>query len=280
MKQIPEYQLPKNDFVFKRIFGYEGNEDITKDLISSIIGENINKIKFKNPYLLKDISVDKEEILDIKAELDNNTICDIEIQVANDRNLIKRIIDYWAKLYTQELHKGKKYHTLKRTILILITNFNLKKLKGIKQYSTKWKIIEEKLNIQLTDIFEIDIIELPKARKSISNGTFKRTDLNDWVKFILNPLHVEEIGMDNLKEEIKKAYEVWQSTNQNEEEREKAERRYLNLLSIEDNMQYERKLGRKEAKIEDAKKMLEENIDISIISRITGLSENQIKKLQ
>ena len=33
-----EYLIPTNDFVFKRIFGYEGNEEITKGLISSILG--------------------------------------------------------------------------------------------------------------------------------------------------------------------------------------------------------------------------------------------------
>ena len=65
LKEVPEYMLPKNDFIFKRLFGHEGNEEITKDLVSSIIGENIRKLEFKNPYLLGDIHEDKEEILDV-----------------------------------------------------------------------------------------------------------------------------------------------------------------------------------------------------------------------
>ena len=35
---------PKNDYVFKRIFGWEGNEDITGDLISSIMEEEIKDV--------------------------------------------------------------------------------------------------------------------------------------------------------------------------------------------------------------------------------------------
>ena len=38
--------------------------------------------------------------------------------------------------------------------------------------------------------------------------------------------------------------------------------------------------GRKEAHIEIAKKMLKNNIEISIISKITELSEEEIKKLK
>ena len=58
-----EYLIPTNDFVFKRIFGYEGNEEITKDLISAILGRKIKKIELKNPFLLREFRDDKEEVL-------------------------------------------------------------------------------------------------------------------------------------------------------------------------------------------------------------------------
>ena len=45
---------PTNDYVFKRIFGYVGNEDITKALLMSIL-ENIN---------IKNITLDCKEILE------------------------------------------------------------------------------------------------------------------------------------------------------------------------------------------------------------------------
>ena len=78
-REIPEYMYPKNDFIFKRLFGYEGNEDITKHLVSNIIGEKIKTLEFKNPYLLRETKDDKEEILDIKASLNNNIQCDIGV---------------------------------------------------------------------------------------------------------------------------------------------------------------------------------------------------------
>ena len=47
---------PKIDYVFKRIFGYTGNEEITKAFISSIISKNIKEITLNcNPITEKDL---------------------------------------------------------------------------------------------------------------------------------------------------------------------------------------------------------------------------------
>ena len=275
-----EYELPQSDFMFKRLFGYEGNEEITKDLISSIIGEPINTIEFKNPYVLRNISKNKEERLDVRAELDNKIICDIEIQVTNNHDIVKRMLDYWAKLYTRELHKGGKYKFLKRTIVILITNFKVDEFKDLEEYRTTWEIQERKLKMRLTDMLEIDIIELPKAREQIRKGTFKRTNQNDWIKFIINPVEMEGEEMEDLKEEIKKAYEIWQNTNLTDEEREIAEDRYMNLRSMEYGREYERQLGREEGRMEVAKKMLKLGMKIDVIEKVTGIDREEIEKLK
>ncbi len=38
-----------NDYVFKRVFSYEGNEAILKDFLEAILNIKINKIQIKNP---------------------------------------------------------------------------------------------------------------------------------------------------------------------------------------------------------------------------------------
>ena len=64
--------LPTNDYVFKRIFGHKGNEEITKGLISAIIKREIKSIKLDGKKILeKDLIDDKIGILDIRADLDN-----------------------------------------------------------------------------------------------------------------------------------------------------------------------------------------------------------------
>ena len=61
---------PKNDIIFKRIFGNKGNEVILKDFLSSIIEEPIKEIEVeKDSKLEKEELNDKVGILDIKASI-------------------------------------------------------------------------------------------------------------------------------------------------------------------------------------------------------------------
>ena len=79
---------PKNDYVFKRIFGQIGNEDITASLISAIIDKKITNVKLDNNTILeKDLFDDKVGVLDIKAKIDNCINCDIEMQVVDKNDI-------------------------------------------------------------------------------------------------------------------------------------------------------------------------------------------------
>jgi predicted transposase/invertase (TIGR01784 family) len=188
--EIAEYMLPTNDFIFKRIFGSESNEELTKDLISSIIGCKIKSIEFKNPYLLRDFKDDKEEILDLRAVLDNDIQCDIEVQVTNYHDIDKRILDYWAKLYHQSLKKGERnYARMKKTIIILIATFDVDNLKGIENYYTRWRnfrkkfknFIDRRLRFSYTRARESK--KVTKRRTFRSKRSFRRLD-----KIFYNPI--------------------------------------------------------------------------------------------
>lgn len=136
---------PKNDYVFKRIFGYKGNENITKSLLESITGTKINKIEIKEETnLYKNLIGDKVGILDIKAVLDNEIHTDIEMQIANNKSIIHRILFYWSKMYISNLSEGEDYKKLKKTIIVLFTDFKLEELNLINNYYSKWQIKEAK----------------------------------------------------------------------------------------------------------------------------------------
>ena len=114
------------DYVFKRIFGREGNEQITKNFLSCILGEKVSDIELeKNPILEKDLMDDKVGILDIKVEINKNTNVDIEMQIIDKKNSAKRILFYCSKLFITSLNSGKDYNSLKKTISILIADYEL-----------------------------------------------------------------------------------------------------------------------------------------------------------
>ena len=274
---------PQNDYVFKRIFGHQGNESITKSFISAILNQNITDVVLESDAALpKDILDDKVGILDVKVKIDNHTNCDIEMQVVDKKNIEKRILFYCSKMYVQSIKAGKNYLKLEKSIAILISNYELEALKEIKKYVSKWNLREEDYgNVILTDDIEIYIIELPKFKKYTNN-----TNLADWVKFIINP---KVIDMGN--EEVKKAKEVLDEISQDEETRHLAELRekYIMDQKATEAAGYDKGLacGLKQGleqgivsnKIEIAKKMKSQGFDTDTIHKITELSIDEINKL-
>ena len=233
---IIEKQLlnPKIDYVFKRIFGRVGNEEITTALIQAITKIKISDLKLDNSTILeRDIIDDKIGILDIKGKIDNNINCNIEMQVADRKNAEKRIMFYWSKEYSRSIKKGQDYNKLEKTICILIIDYELKKLEKIPKYITKWNLREEEYGkIILTDVLELYIIELPKFTRY--RGNKKYIKLDEWIKFIENP---GVIDMESTNKEVKKAKQVLEEISQDEHERyltELREKYILDQKAIED----------------------------------------------
>ena len=132
-KNIDEFMVPTNDYIFKRIFGYVGNENITKNLLESILKIKINSVSLDgNTILEKDLASDKIGILDVKAILENKIPCDIEIQVVPFDNITKRLLFYWSKLYLKTINSGDSYDNLQKAIVILIADFDFKKIDNLK----------------------------------------------------------------------------------------------------------------------------------------------------
>ncbi len=265
---------PKLDVIFQILFGEQDSQNITKDLLENILGEKIGKIDLsKNPILRREFPKDKLGILDVVVEIDGKESCDLEMQLVENENIIKRMLYYWGKLYTRNLKSGKDYEKLKRTIVILIADFEVKGLEK-EGYHSKWKIIEEKeRKTMLTEDLELHILELPK----IEREGIEKTELIKWLKFIENPKSKEvkeymkeKLAFRKAKEELKKLGEAIG------EELVKifgvAEGKKLGLIEGESK-------GERKKQIETAKKMKEFNMEIKMIEKITGLTKEEIEKL-
>ena len=155
---------PKNDIVFKNIFGKKGNEGILKDFLESILEIKIKNVKLDlSTELLPDFLDEKKSVLDVRAELDDGTQINIEIQQHKDGYSEKRCLRYWSKLYSSSLLKGFEYDTMPKTICIWIIDGSV--YEEFEKYESTWKVQEKDLGIigHFEEI-EIHIIELKKFR--------------------------------------------------------------------------------------------------------------------
>lgn len=273
---------PKLDVVFQILFGEVGSEEITKDLLSTILDEEINEIDLnQNIVLRRENPKDKMGIVDVLAKINNNEYCNIEMQILDNRDTIKRILYYWAKKYSKELQKGKPYLDLKRTICVLIADFEIDILKDL-EFHTQWKIIEEKnRKTVLTDDLELHIIELPKMRKNKANGKDKK--LLEWLSFLNNPESKEVTNYMKNNESMKKAKEKLNTMSEDERIRRLAELREKAILDELEVKAYNYRKGKNDGieqnNKEIAKKMKERNYKIEDIIDLTNLSKEEIEDL-
>ena len=276
---------PKLDVVFQALFGEVGNESITKGFLETILERKIDSIDLsRNPILRREFKDEKLGVLDIIAKLDENEICNIELQIVDKKNIIERILYYWSRLYSRQIKSGEDYKILQKAIVILITDFKIENLEEL-DYHSRWKIIEDKQGkkIILTQKLEIDIIELPK----IIGKEKEQDNLLDWLYFLENPKServTEKMKEnENLKEAVKKL------DNLSEDERMQRIADLRQKAIMDEKAIYEKGLevgiekgimeGSQKEKIEIAKKMLELKIDKETIAEATGLTEQEIEKI-
>ncbi len=300
LKEVDMLPL-SNDYVFKRIFGKGGNEKILKSLLEAILRIEIQKIEIKNPEIPKETIDEKLSILDIKAEINDNTIIDIELQVGNTTAIERRLIVYNAKLIAGEIKVSEKYQKAKDTIVICIINDNVVKrnaylslamLKYEETEEIRYVNMEyEKEEEYLTEMVKYYIIELPKFKKKPKVADL----LEKWLYVIGGDRKMmEECKKEN--EEIKEAVEQLTQMSADEYERELYEIRERSRLTYNTEIYEARRQGEakgkeegvkegiekgeKESKLKIAKKLLERKMSTQEIAEITGLKEEEIEKLK
>lgn len=272
---------PTNDYTFKRILGHVGNEKITQGLLNAILNLNIKKIDLdKSTITEQDIFDDKIGILDVKATLNDNVICNIEMQMVNQSNIDKRMLFYWSKIYTSSIQKDQNYNALKRTIA-LIANFQIKNLRNTSKGHTTWQLREKDFpEIILTDTCEIHIIELPKLMELIKNENLinQEKTLLEWTKFLLTPEELEVNALNN-DEAIKKAKEELEEIQKDEHERYLAQLRMKHILDSNSIHEDGFEEGMEAKQIEIATEMLKNGENIDKIMKYTKLTKEEIENL-
>lgn len=110
----------KNDVIFKAVYGRE-DEDCKEALIGMLNlildrkEDPIKSVTYRNPFNVRETDSQKEGILDIKAETDCGELLDIEMQFAEDDEIVERNLYYHCGMVTQGLAAGEKYGKLKKT---------------------------------------------------------------------------------------------------------------------------------------------------------------------
>lgn len=274
---------PKNDFVFKLLFGDEKNKDLLIELLNAILKmphDELEDVELINTELLREFVEDRKGILDVRAKTKNGEHIDIEIQVLYTEYMAERTLFYWSKMYNGQIKSGDTYDKLEKCITINIVDF---KCIEINKLHTSFHITEDETNQKLTDVLEIHYLELPKLfDDNIPKN--ENEPIIQWMMFLQarNKEVFEMLAEKN--EKIRKAYNILESISKDDKARAAYESREAELHDQMTRLKSAKeegiKEGIKEATIKNAKNFLAMGLDVDMVAKGTGLSVEEVQSIQ
>ena len=279
-----------NDYFVRYLLGSVGNEDILENIVNCVLRdsgfEEVYNLEIINPHNLPENINLKESVLDVKAITKYNKKIIIEIQLSGNIDFVKRIYYYIAKNIVSELNENESYDIISQVISINFVNFNMDFYDEGKAHRCFKLIDTQNHNVSL-DIIQMHIIEIPRFIKILYNSNtddIKKNKILSWIEFF-TVKDLEEVK-DKLKEVnsiMPKVIDKYERFISSKEEMEVYNARDAFLYGQTIMLKKEREEGIKEGiekeKYSLAINMKNKNMDINLISELTGLSIEEVKNL-
>lgn len=275
---------PKNDVVFQKIFGMKKHKHILISFLNSILdltAENtIKDVEFEEKQLdVSLIASEKLSILDLNITTESEVHINVEIQLINQYNMIKRTIFYMSKMLLSQLKKGEDYSCLNNSITINILNFDY--LAG-DQFIKSYGLFEKDTKEPLTDLLKLIFIELPKFNRfkeetrSISANKEYNDKLYKWLTFLSNPTGKEIEEFMKTDGEIKEAMDVLYKISGDKESIRLAEMREKAVMDEQSRLKGAREEGIDIGKVKVAENFLRMGLTVEQVAAGSELSIEKV----
>ena len=282
-----------NDSVFKEIFSRVPNA--LAALISEIMNIDYhvfeNNIQIEKTELNKHGVMNKSTTCDYIVKIEDNFKINIEINSIRTKGLEERNFLFVSRLYSNMIPKGIEYKDL---LKYKVAQINLNRFNNINNKILS-RVMLTDLDTNIPTMFSLIIYNFDIAKsyniyynKNKEKSNIENEKLVRWgallcTEDISNIANI--IGEDLMRKEDKKKFvEVAEELNvryknftkeqleQHEEFKLAAERQFGFEQGVEQ--------GIEQKNIETVKNLLEENLDIELISRVTNLSKEEIMKIK
>ena len=270
-----------SDFIFKLIFGDSRNLDILASFLMAVLNipeEEFSHLTVVDPHVKKESVDDKYAVLDVKVHTKSGIVIHVEIQVKSIPDMISRTVYQHSKMITEQMSSGMNWSVIKKTVSIIITDYDLITSDGsdndsggeIKKYHNKFRYRTED-GIEYTDLSEINILELSKLPANEDS-----TELWWWMKF----MKTDDGEVLNMIAErsptMRKAVGVLKELSADERTRMLYEARETARRDEESRLSG----AIRDTKNEIASNLISIGMDDAAIVKSTGLTEREIELLK
>ena len=278
-----KYLDPKNDVVFKKIFGQHPN--ILMSFLNSMLplaeGHEIVELEYLSPEMIPETFLEKFTSVDVRCRDSRGRQFLVEMQMNWTTAFKQRVLFNASKAYVTQAEKGFEYSHLKPVYALNLINQNY--LPESPDYYHHYAVVHLQDNHEKLDGLEFVFVELPKFKSK--NITEKRLQVL-WLRFLTEINEQAEIISDELLEnpEIQQAINFVYEASLSKEEKDLYDRNWDRISSEKTILTEVRTegiaVGKAEGKIEVALNLIAAGVSIEIVMQATGLSRNEIEKLR
>jgi len=205
---MPRYLDPKNDLIFKRIFGE--HPDLLINFLNAVMpldpDNPIIEVEYLPAELVPETPTKKDSIVDVRCKDKLGRQFIIEMQMYWIEAFYNRMVFNAGKAYVRQLGRSKKYHLLQPvyTLAILNENFDHK----TEQFYHHYQIVNRENSDEIIPGLEFVLVEL--------TDKFRPETMNDRKMMVLWLRFLKEVGEEMRKlpsemqenEYIRKASEI------------------------------------------------------------------------
>jgi predicted transposase/invertase (TIGR01784 family) len=205
---------PLNDYLFGKYMGEPGDEEQLIAFLNAVLKktkrDNIVSVTIlENKSMITEVIGNKSSVFDIRAETNDGSKVNIEVQLRNVSNMDRRSLFYWSLEYSKSIKSGKDYTILPNVISINILGTEFLSSKDFHtNFHTSFHIREDtKTDYILTDALEMHFIDMVKFRR-VKDKDIVNNILHRWLTFFDKKASDETVKkIIEMDTAIKKAHE-------------------------------------------------------------------------
>lgn len=278
-------KLIRFDWAIKKLLRNKANFDILEGFLSAMFDEDVVIMNVLESEGNQEDETDKLNRVDLLVQNVRQELILIEVQVQAEYDFFQRLAYGVSKLITEYIEQGQAYKDVKKVFCIGVTYFNLGIGDDYLYYgSTQFTGIHTQDTLALAEK-QFKLFGTRDIRKIFPEYYLIRVEkfpdevheaIDEWIYMLKH----SEVKPEFTAKHIQDASEKLRVMNLTEAQR-KAYNEYLQNVSYTKSMLWSsREEGKEEATIAIARNLLADNVAVEIIARSTGLTIDEIRRLQ
>ena len=278
---MSRYINPYTDFGFKKLFGEEANKDLLIDFLNAVLPpENkIAHLEFRDSEALPDNIVDRKAVFDIACVGESGQSFTVEMQKAKQLFFKDRALFYSAFPIQRQAQRGDWNFKLNPVFLVAVLDFEYDE-KEERRKIYRLVSLKDQDGDPFSDTLKMVFLQMPLFTKTESELT---TPKDKWLFFLKNLESFEDIPQILRVPVFEKAFATaeyvkyspaMQEAYQNNLKVYRDNRNVVETAYIDGEAK-----GRTEGIFEIARNMKKDGVDPKTIAKYTGLSPEDIKRL-